>query len=88
MWRKDEDYIGKRLLRMEVPGKGWGRPKRRYMYMYVVREDLKTMGGKLKTQLIEVSGGDAFAVATPIRDVLKGEVQARHQKHLAPIAND
>ena len=46
MWRRDEDYIGKRLLRMEVPGKRRrGRPKRGYMD--VVREDLKTVGGTL-----------------------------------------
>ena len=43
MWRRYEDYIGKRLLRIEVPGKRRGRPKRRYMD--VVREDLKTVGG-------------------------------------------
>ena len=46
VWRRDEDYIGKRLLRMEVPGKRRKvRPKRRYMD--VVREDLKTVGGTL-----------------------------------------
>ena len=46
MWRRDNDYIGKRLLRMEVPGKRRkGRPKRRYMD--VLREDLKTVRGTL-----------------------------------------
>ena len=37
--RKDNGYIGRRMLRMELPGKRKrGRPKRRYMY--AVREDM------------------------------------------------
>ena len=37
--RKDDGYIGRRMLRMELPGKRkWGRPKRRYMD--VVKEDM------------------------------------------------
>ena len=37
--RKDDGYIGKRMLRMELPGKRkWGRPKRRFMD--VVKEDM------------------------------------------------
>ena len=30
--RKDDGYIGRRMLRMESPGKRkWGRPKRKFM---------------------------------------------------------
>ena len=30
--RKDDGYIGRRMLRMELPGKRkWGRPERRFM---------------------------------------------------------
>ena len=37
--RKDDGYIGKRMLRMELPGKGKrGRPKTRFMD--VVKEDM------------------------------------------------
>ena len=37
--RKDDGYIGRRMLRMEVPGKRKrGRPKRRFMD--VVKEDM------------------------------------------------
>ena len=37
--RKDDGYIGRRRLRMELPGKRkWGRPKRRFMD--VVKEDM------------------------------------------------
>ena len=38
--RREEDYIGKRMLRMELPGRRKrGRPKRRYMD--VVKEDMR-----------------------------------------------
>ena len=37
--RKDDGYIGRRMLRMELSGKGKrGRPKRRFMD--VVKEDM------------------------------------------------
>ena len=37
--RKDDEYIGRRMLRMELPGKRkWGRPKRRCMD--VLKEDM------------------------------------------------
>ena len=37
--RKDDGYIGRRILRIELPGKRkWGRPKRRFMD--VVRDDM------------------------------------------------
>ena len=41
--RKDEEYIGRRMLTMELPGKRKrGRPKRRYMD--AVREDMAVVG--------------------------------------------
>ena len=37
--RKDDGYIGRRMLRMELPGKRkWGRPK--WRFMDVVKEDM------------------------------------------------
>ena len=39
LWRKDDEYIGRRMLMMELPGKRKrGRPKRRFMD--VVKEDM------------------------------------------------
>ena len=39
VWRKDDGYIGRRMLRMELPGKRKrGRPKRRFMD--VVKKDM------------------------------------------------
>ncbi|XP_051788839.1 uncharacterized protein LOC127529415 [Erpetoichthys calabaricus] len=41
--RRDAEYIGRRILRIELPGKRKrGRPKRRFMD--VVREDMQVMG--------------------------------------------
>ena len=41
--RREENYIGKRMLRMELPGRrNRGRPKRRYMD--VVKEDMRVAG--------------------------------------------
>ena len=41
--RRDNEYIGKKVLRMELPGKRRrGRPKRRYMDS--IREDMRTAG--------------------------------------------
>ena len=39
VWREDDGYIGRRMVRMELPGKSkLGRPKRRFMD--VVKEDM------------------------------------------------
>ena len=41
--RRDDDYIGRRMIDMELPGKRKrGRPKRRYMDM--VNEDMRALG--------------------------------------------
>lgn len=43
VWRSDAEYIGKRMLKMELPGKRKrGRPKRRFMD--AVREDMQVVG--------------------------------------------
>ena len=43
--RRDREYIGRRMLDFELPGKrSRGRPKRRYMD--VVREDMKAVGAR------------------------------------------
>jgi hypothetical protein len=41
--KRDSEYIGKRMLNLELPGKrARGRPKRRFMD--VVKEDMKEVG--------------------------------------------
>ena len=43
--RRDVDYVGQKVLKMELPGKRKrGRPKRRYMDALV--EDMKAVGVK------------------------------------------
>ena len=43
MMRRKEEYIGKRMLRIELPGRRKrGRPKRRFMD--VVKEDMRVAG--------------------------------------------
>ena len=43
MHRRDAGYIGRRMLRMELPGRRRrGRPKRRFMD--VVRADMRVVG--------------------------------------------
>ena len=40
--QRDEDYIRKRVLGMELPGiRKWGRPKRRFMD--VVKKDMRAL---------------------------------------------
>jgi hypothetical protein len=41
--RRDREYIGKRMLNLELPGKlAIGRPNRRFMD--VIKEDIKVLG--------------------------------------------
>ena len=48
--RKDDGYIGRRMLRMELPGKRKrGRPKRRFMD--VVKEDMAEVKSRRRIQL-------------------------------------
>ena len=43
--RREEDYVGKRMMEMAVPGKRKrGRPRRRWMDS--VREDMERVGGR------------------------------------------
>ena len=55
--RKDDGYIGRRMLRMELPGmRKWGRPTRRLMD--VVKEDMR------RIQEIGATGDGKSAEAT------------------------
>ena len=46
--RREEDYVGKRMLEMAVPGiRKRGRPKRRWTDL--VREDMEKVGAKKET---------------------------------------
>lgn len=45
--RRDSEYIGRKMLKMELPGRRHrGRPKRRYMD--AIKEDMKLVGGSEK----------------------------------------
>ena len=63
--RKNDGYIGRRVLRMELPGKRKrGRPKRRFMD--VVKEDMAEVEvTEEDIQLIGETGERKSAVATP-----------------------
>ena len=60
--RKDDGYIGRRMLRMELPGKSKrGRPKRRFMD--VVKEDMADV--EVTEDDTGTTGDGKSAVATP-----------------------
>ena len=43
--KRDQDYVGRKMMEMEVPGKrGSGRPKRRFLD--VVKENMGEVGAK------------------------------------------
>ena len=43
--RRDKEYVGRKMMGMELPGKTKrGRPKRRFLDM--VKEDMKKVGAK------------------------------------------
>ena len=53
VWRKDDGYIGRRMPRMDLPGKRrWGRQKR----MYAVREVMAVVEVKRMLQKIGTNG--------------------------------
>ena len=74
--RKDDGYIGRRMLRMELPGKRKrGRPKRRFMD--VVKEDMAEVEvTEEDIQLIGETGERKSAVAAP---VLMGKAERRRR---------
>ena len=50
--KREEDYVGKKMIEMAVPGiRKRGRPRRRWMDL--VREDMEKVGAREKTKLIE-----------------------------------
>ena len=62
--RKDDGYIGRRMLRMELPGKRKrGRPKRRFMD--VVKEDMAEVDVTEEDTVDRTIGEGISAVATP-----------------------
>ena len=42
--KRDQEYVGRKMMEMELPGKRRGRPKRRFLD--VVKEDMKEVGVK------------------------------------------
>ena len=42
--RRDQEYVGRKLTEMELPGSRRGRPKRRFLDM--VKEDMEDVGAK------------------------------------------
>ena len=81
--RKDDGYIGRRMLRMELPGKRKrGRPKSRFMD--VVKEDMAEVEVTEEVQLIETTGEGKSAVATPDGKSRKKKKKNHHkQMHLS-----
>ena len=62
--RREEGYVGKRMMKMAVPGRRKrGRLKRRWMDL--VREDLKRLELRCETKLVGSNGEYFRAVATP-----------------------
>ena len=57
--RKDQEYVGRRVMEMELPGKRKrGRPKRRFLD--IMKEDMKEVGAKTG-----LCGAASYAMATP-----------------------
>ena len=42
--RRDQEYVGRKMMKMELPGKRRGRPKRRFLS--VVKKDMGEVGAK------------------------------------------
>ena len=57
--RRDQEYVGRKMMEMELPGKRRrGKPKRRFLD--VVKEDMKEVGAKrwtLKTERMMIHCG-------------------------------
>ena len=68
--RREAEYVGRRTLEMEVPGRRKrGRPRKRWLD--VVREDMESVGVVWRMWLTEGCGGRRCAVATPNRESRK-----------------
>ena len=53
--RRDQEYVGRKMMEMELPGKRKrGRPKRRFLD--VVKEDMEEVGAKERTLKTERCG--------------------------------
>ena len=62
--RRDQEYIGRRVMEMELPGKRKrGRLKRRFPD--VVKEDMGEVGATEKDIENRTRGETSYAVATP-----------------------
>ena len=62
--RREDEYVGKRVLGMEVPGKRRrGRPKRRWMDN--IRNDLSERGCRRRTRKTGLDGGVSQDTSTP-----------------------
>ena len=73
--RKDDGYIGRRMLRMELPGKSRrGRPKRRFMD--VVKEDMA------EVEVTEEDADDRSNWRNPLWRPLMGKSRKKKKKKL------
>ena len=62
--RRDQEYVGIRVMKMELSGKRKrGRPKRRFLD--VVKEDMGKLVRGRRTLKTERCGGTLYAVANP-----------------------
>ena len=70
MKKREEGYVGKRMMGMAVPGRRKrGRPRRGWM----IWREKKRVGAKEKTKSIGSNREYFFAVATPNREKSKEE---------------
>ena len=76
--RREEDYVGKRMIEMAVPGRRKrGRPRRRWMDL--VREDMKRVGVREGDEVNRVK----WRLLSRCGDPEKGEAEEEEEEKLA-----
>ena len=80
--KREENYVGKRMTEMSVPGRRKrGRPRRRWMDL--AREDLERVGVRDGGEVDRVKWKILRAVATPYREKPKEEEEEEEEEEEA-----